>query len=99
MSGQIGRRAGDIVPKARVEPGRVQIVLESVVHRVPDGPSEQLLGEIHGEEPRIGVHAFVAGHRQSSTQDGTIASAPIHSKIHTTFFYILVRKRPNFDRR
>lgn len=61
-SRRVGRGAGSVVAKARVQTGQVQFLIKQVIERVLEGTGEQLLGQNNGEKPGTGIDSLVAGH-------------------------------------
>ena len=59
---RIGRRAGRVVPKPRVEMRQIDGVVEQMVQGVLEGAREQLAGEVHRQELGVGVDVLVTGH-------------------------------------
>ena len=62
---RIGRGAGLVIAKARVETGQIDLVIEQVVQRVLESTRQQLPRQINREQPRAGIDVLVAGHPDS----------------------------------
>jgi hypothetical protein len=67
QSRRIRRRAGRVVPKAGVEVGQIDGVVELMIQGMLERPGQQLAGQIHGDQLRLGIDGLVAGHDGRST--------------------------------
>ena len=55
--------AGLVIAVPGVEAEKVEFVLKQVMHGMLETARQQLLFQIHRQEPRAGVDRFVTGHR------------------------------------
>lgn len=61
----IGTGAALVILVTTVEQGKIKFVIEQVMHGVFETARQELLLQIHRQEPRAGVDRFVAGHGAS----------------------------------
>jgi hypothetical protein len=60
--------SGHVVPKARVEVGEIDRVVDQVIQRMLERPWQQLPRQIDGQEPRVRIYVLVASHVESPAQ-------------------------------
>lgn len=68
-----GARLIDPVPRIKVRD--VDLVLEQMMDRVPKGPGRELVGQVDGQEARVGVDVFLTGHLGSRREDAQAAAS------------------------
>ena len=65
--GRIRRCARRVIPEPRVERRLINGMINEVIERVFKRAGQQLTGEVHRQELRIGIDRFVAVHDELST--------------------------------
>ena len=85
--GRIRRGPGRVVPEAGVEMRQVDRVVEQMVERVLEGAGQELPRQVDGQEARVRIDVFVAGH--VGVLDGTAPGLHIrcssHPRAHAEF--------------
>ena len=94
--------ARGIVAESGIQAAQVQFLVEQVVECVLEGSRLQLPGQVDRQEPRLGDHILVAGHRQRSPYRLCVpillVSDDRRKIVSWDFFYSLVRCQLRWNR-
>ncbi len=74
--GRIRRRSSGVVAVAGVQTRQIDLVFEQMIERVFEGAWQQLPRQIDGDQLRVGVDHFVAGHRHDSSTGVRLSTLP-----------------------
>ena len=80
--GRIRRGPGRVVPEAGVEMRQVDLVVEQMIQRMLERPGQELPRQVDGQEARVRIDVFVAGH--VGGLDGTAPGLHIRCSGHPT---------------